>query len=172
MTNSLCLYCKSPIAWDARKCPSCGCWQSKWGNGAASPGSQLVSAVCLAIVLGGLVWLIYGAHSVDDRVQDPVAALEVVESDWSLVQGSRGVYVSVVGRLRNSASMTWRDVYFHAEFSDDSGHLVDVISDRHWDLVVPAQGETSFRIYAPAGSPEESYSSLDVVIRDASSGRS
>jgi hypothetical protein len=161
-TEQTCLYCLEPMRAGARRCPRCRSWQSRWAADAQNPGLELLLlflGVATAIAL--LVW--WGRLADQGApTPNPAASIEVV--------GARAVPegdgVAWVGTLRNSADVTWRNLYFHAECVDESGVVVDVIDVRNpWVVLAPLADSRFKVVYSRLRLPPEEYEDCRLEVR-------
>jgi hypothetical protein len=81
--------------------------------------------------------------------------------------------ISTIGMIRNIGDIPWENLRLEVRYFDAAGNLIDTESAEEYGLVVPARGESAFRLRAAADKPREAYSSQRIFVkggRDARSG--
>jgi len=80
--------------------------------------------------------------------------------------------VAVLGRLKNSSDIGWKNVRLLAEFHDSEGNLIDVEEHSSYSYGVPTSGDVGFKISTAREFPEDSYDTANVVVISADDARS
>lgn len=164
-----CKICAEEIRAAARICPHCR--QNQWLLFSRSPliaiplSALLFFAVSIAIFSPNQATFTPGA-----RFQDHDGEIVVRESsfefgDCGTCKGA--LQVTTVGLLDNTGERDWKEPHFEVRYFDAQGELIDTVSSKDYAMVVPAGGETAFRVKAAAAVPEESYASHEVIVKHA-----
>jgi len=159
-----CIHCGEDMAGEAKKCPHCRSWQSKWYPDQQSIRGQLIGFVLvlpLLLVLFGFISF-YGRSS---RTCIETPELKIVSSEmFQNLVGDRK-YVGVLGTMTNRTSQAVDNLSFHVDFFNAEGVLIDAFSQQEFGLVVGPDSASSFRIMAPAARHEDAYRSHRVELR-------
>lgn len=164
MDTKQCHSCCEDIKAEAKQCPHCQSYQSTINKVLKSPTGGAVIGVAA-------VWiffvLIIGNRFENNSIYDPTEVLSVTESAFQFKDASCGKQVVLLGKIMNSGEEPLTDVVFDIEFYDESGKLVDAVSDTEFDLVIPPGSTKSFKIMGKSGANEVLYSSHKVKVAKA-----
>ena len=155
-----CKMCAMEIPAQARKCPHCHHWQRGLVAILWHPAFALIFLIPLMIAYGIMM-------SMFDRGKDfqPYRdQVKVTSSEIRFSNDPNSEHVAVVGRLKNSSSLDWKDLILSVEFYDAGGELVDAGQDMKYSYYVAANDEESFRISFYRLFPKESYVSCKVRV--------
>jgi hypothetical protein len=99
--------------------------------------------------------------------------IEIVESRLVFGQGYRGPTVGVVGALRNTSPVGWKEVCFHVEFRDAEGKPVDAATTERYgnNYTVPGGATLAFEVSFERKYPEANYVKHSVKILSAKDSR-
>ena len=112
-----------------------------------------------------------GLATADGCPEDGVAwsaNLSVSHEDMAIQQDGSSRILTSFGTLRNDGPVAIEDLVLDAQFFDADGKLIDALSESLYGLVVPANGESSFRLQGYPAQEGSKYSSQKVRITDAS----
>jgi hypothetical protein len=90
--------------------------------------------------------------------------IHLSDLQMSWVHEDRGAYITTIGKIRNDSDLIWERVAIEVRYYDSSKQLIDTITDRPFDLILPAHSEVTFRVRGPAAHPKEDYASQEVKI--------
>ncbi len=171
MSPKLCVDCKEEIKPDARRCPRCGSWQSKWVSDLQNPKVSLGLLVFfLALVLGLYPFLNYWMpSSVLERPKfsDFQQELVIVDSEMRTYRQGEYIRIAIMGQLANRSPHAWERFRFHMELFNSEDELIDILEDSAFSLVLPPDSQTNFRIVGSASREPEEYVKHTVTIRAA-----
>jgi len=171
MSPKLCVDCKEEIKPDARRCPRCGSWQSKWVSDLQNPKVSLGLLVFfLALVLGLYPFLNYWMpSSVLERPKfsDFQQELVIVDSEMRTYRQGEYIRIAIMGQLANRSPHAWERFRFHVELFNSEDELIDILEDSAFSLVLPPDSQTNFRIVGSASREPEEYVKHTVTIRAA-----
>ena len=164
METKQCHSCCEDIKPEAKQCPHCQSYQSTYHKVLKSPiGGAVIGVAAVWIFFGFLI----GNRFENNSIYDPVEVLSITESTFQFKEASCGEQVVVLGKITNSGENPLTDIVFDIEFFDESGKLVDTISDTEFDLVIPPGSKKSFKVIGKSGANENIYSSHKVSVAKA-----
>ena len=163
--------CGMGIPTAARKCPYCHHWQ-RWLNLQNPTISALFVVVPLFILYGVVMqgflgrmvreWEPYRMHREEVRV---------VEDKLEFGEDQSDPIVVVVGRVKNSSQVDWKDVRFQVEFFNDKGELFDAGQQEAYTCRLPAEQESSFKVSFRRQFPEKEHARHKIGIVSAVDSR-
>ncbi len=178
MENKICIYCKQEIISNAKRCPYCHSWQSKWFPDSGNPKTSLITTVTVMVV--AVIWLTKSYQLVNSYLENKenkdhaeVAkttcdVLEIVDTNFKIYGCDDDKCLIIFGRIKNPSNMNWFYPYFHVEMFDDEGNLVDVFSEKDTGLIIPKKSETNFKLAYRARQKPDKYVNSKITIRYAS----
>jgi hypothetical protein len=90
--------------------------------------------------------------------------LAVTESQIYFGETKTSATVGVMGSVKNSGKISWKEVNFHVDFVDATGKRVDVNEREAYGYEAPAGSESSFKISFSREFPQEKYARARVTI--------
>jgi hypothetical protein len=72
--------------------------------------------------------------------------IEVVDSEIAFGDTPSGSTIAVIGTIKNSSPVPWKEIHFHVDFFNAAGRRVDVGQRADSWLYLPANGENSFKV--------------------------
>ena len=94
---------------------------------------------------------------------------QIVITDNQLAFGETksGKTVDVIGTIKNTSPVSWKDIQFHVDFLDASGRRIDVGAKEQYSFFLPANGTSSFKVSFPMEFPETNYAKTVVNVSTA-----
>lgn len=160
-----CRFCREQIDARARRCPHCRMQQTKWAF-TFHPAVLAAGWLLLLLVLGFWAITVTGWLGSGRAVQLP-EQLDVVQSQMVFEDAAPDPFVAVVGIIRNTGHVAWRQVQVEVQFFDGEGHLVDTVTDVLFNGHIGSGNERGFRVSGQPYLSRERYASHRVVIRSA-----
>jgi len=167
-----CKACAEEIRAAARICPHCR--QNQWLLYSRSPLIALPLSILLFV---GVLIVVLAMLSPNRATFTPGAGFqehagELVVRESSFEFGDCGtckgaLQVTTVGMLDNTGERDWKQPHFEVRYFDAEGALIDTVSSKDYAMVVPAGGETAFRVKAAAAVARETYASHLVIVKHA-----
>ncbi len=164
METKRCPSCCEEINLDAKRCPRCQTDQQLYIRIIRHPVTGTLVSVSIALLF--LSWF-FNTRLSNNAIYDPGLLLSLSNTKLTFYGNSCGKKLSVIGTITNSGEDPLTDIVFDAEFYDENGSLIDVVSDTLLDLVIPAGASKSFRINDWSGANENLYASHAVKISKA-----
>jgi hypothetical protein len=151
--------CCEEIAAAAKKCPHCHHWQHWLSTSIVHP----VFGVLFFIVPLAILWLmgivlLGNVFRKGEPFQNHTGQVTITESRMEFGQDHCGPTVAVVGKMKNSSEIDWRNLCFQVEFFDAKGSLVDAVQkkdDYTFTRLLPAGQELGFQVSFPRQFPEK-----------------
>lgn len=119
------------------------------------------------------MWIAFSRSSIlrAEPFAKHASELRIVESRMHYNVEGKCSNISTIGKIRNIGGIPWKDLKLEVRYFDAAGNLIDTESSEEFGLVVPAHGESAFRIRAAADKPREVYSSEQVFIKGGRDAR-
>jgi hypothetical protein len=169
--SKTCRYCLEPIHAEARRCPHCRSWQSRWAA-LLHPASYFVYVAATLAFFAVLLVFAAQMTSEGEDFADWREKARVVESQMTFEAVEDGQpRIVVVAVLENESPVPWGRLSLEARFYDTGGQLIDV--DNEWDVGValPAHGSHACRLVLVPYLSVDRYASHEVFVRAAKDER-
>ena len=84
---------------------------------------------------------------------------QIVISDSRIAFGDTksGATVTVIGTIKNTSQVSWKEIQFHVDFLDEAGKQADVGERENSGYRLPAGEESSFKVSFYREFPEANY---------------
>jgi hypothetical protein len=151
----------------AKKCIHCSAVQSKWATLDGNPWALAVTAIFLIVVLGNLFLSVLWQPHFRDHVQQ--LTTETTRIDFA--DSSAGRSISCLGSIASKSKYDWTDIKFSAHLYNTKGELIDTFSGSDNTLLIPANGQATYRVHGVAALPQSEYQKCEVQITQASLAR-
>ena len=171
--QKMCGMCGMEIPGVARKCPYCHVFHTRLSMIVHHP----LFTMSLGLVFFGALMSFYVVmmNRLLDRGEDfqrYAHQISVHDVRIGFGQLEDQPTVAVLGRLKNSSEIGWKNVRLLAEFHDSEGNLIDVEEHSSYSYGVPPSGDVGFKISTAREFPEDSYDTANVVVISADDARS
>ena len=169
LAKKTCKMCGMEIPQVARKCPFCQHFQNRWVMLMFHPASIALFA-CLPIV----AILIFFHTILDPGENFETYKDQIAITDRQITFGDTksGGTVAIIGTIKNTSPIPWKEIHFHADFFDAQGHRTDVAEEHAYNFYLPANGTSSFKISFRREFPESSYVKQTIRIVTAKDAKS
>lgn len=99
---------------------------------------------------------------------------QIVISDCQIAFGDTksAATVAVIGTIKNTSKVSWKDIKFHVDFFDAGGKRIDVGQREEYSYVLAAGDTSSFKVSFTREFPETNYVKPVVRIVGATDMRS
>jgi len=167
--EKICPTCGEEIKEIAKKCPRCHTWQSKWKIDQSNPKYQLFW-VALLIVFIPLMF--YFKSSVSNKLdtanfEESRSLITIENTKMNYVTKGCGSSVSILGKIVNNSSISWKNFYFEVRFYNSKNILIDSLSDNDYNLVVLPNSESTFIVDGKADKSKEEYDHFEIILKKA-----
>ncbi len=102
----------------------------------------------LFVLLPGTVMIVVFSTILDpgenyETYKDQIA---IIGSEIVFGDAKSGPTVDVMGTIKNTSPVSWKEIQFHVDFYDAAGRRVDVGEKKQYDFYLPANGTSSFKV--------------------------
>jgi hypothetical protein len=97
--------------------------------------------------------------------------LSITDSEIAFGETKSSATVAVIGTIRNSSPVPWKEIQFHVDFFDAKGKRADVGQKEYDSLYVAAKATSSFKVSFRREFPETNYVSHNVRVVAAKDAR-
>jgi hypothetical protein len=154
LITKTCKMCCLEIPEKARKCPHCHHFQNRWSMLMFHPG--------FAVLFGSLpiaAILIVFSSIFDSGENYEIYKDQIVIADPQIALGDTksGATVAVIGTIKNTSRVSWKEILFHVDFLDAAGKRVDVGEREDYSFRLPAGETSSFKVSFRREFPETNY---------------
>lgn len=162
--TKICKMCCMDIPQQARKCPHCQHFQSSWALIA------IVTTACLPLV--GFLLLFSTIFDRGESFESYDAQIAVADTEIRFGDTKSGATVVVMGTIKNTSKISWKQIAFHVDFMDADGRRMDVAEKEEYFFRLPANATSSFKLSFRREFPEAEYKTADVRVVGAKDARS
>jgi hypothetical protein len=106
-----------------------------------------------------------------ENYEDYKGQIIVTESQLAFGDTKSSATVVVMGTIKNTSSVPWKDVQFHVDFFDASEKRADVGEKEDYSFHLPANETSSFKVSFRREFPEENYIKHNVRVVTAKDAR-
>jgi hypothetical protein len=163
--NKPCIACGEPIQLQAKKCPHCHTWQTRWSLLSEKPYVHYLPLAIFLIIFGVIFLGMYNDLFKQASFLDHKDGIVVIDSKIHFAEKGDCSYITCIGHLRNNSDVAWEDIRFEVQYFNYTGELIDTISDRDFSLVLSPHAEASFRVRGKAARNSDQYVNHKVQIR-------
>lgn len=144
MEHTKCKFCLEEINADAKKCPHC---QSMQGGDKAFMYQNLMPALIIVPVMGFImVAMLFYAKKEDKNNELSMDQLEIIETKVHKIPSKDEPSIVLIGKIVNNTEKSFQEIFFHVDYFDSVGKMIDTYSDYTYDLYINPQCTTSFRL--------------------------
>ena len=83
--------------------------------------------------------------------------ISITDSQLVFGETKSSATVDVIGTIRNTSPIPWKEIYIHVDFLDTSGKRMDVGEKEDYFSYLPANGTSSFKVSFNREFPETNY---------------
>jgi len=164
VVKKTCRMCWMDIPKEARKCPYCHHFQNRLSMILYHPAFAVLFA-CLPMAAMLIVFA-----TIFDRGENYEGYKDqIVIQDSQIVFGDTksAATVAVLGMIKNTSPVPWKEIQFHADFFDGQGKRADVGEREDSSFFLPANGTSSFKVSFRMEFPETNYVKHNVQVATA-----
>jgi hypothetical protein len=153
----------------ARKCPHCHHFQTRAATLMFHPGFMVL---CPTIPLLILLFSFVQLFDKGEDYEKYRAQIVIEESELAFGDTKSGPTVAVLGTVKNTSPVPWREITFHADFFDADGRRVDVGQREAYSMQLPSNAASSFKVSFRREFPETNYVRHEIRVVAAQDARS
>ena len=160
--------CCMEIPKEARKCPYCQHFQNRATMFLYHPAFAVLGA-CLPL-LGMLIAfsILFDRGEQYETYKNQIA---IGGTQLAFGETKSGKTVDVIGTIKNTSPISWREIQFHVDFLDATGKRIDVGQKEQYSFFLPANGTSSFKVSFPMEFPQTNYAKSVVSVSTAKDAR-
>jgi hypothetical protein len=168
LTTKVCKMCCMEIPQAARKCPHCHHFQSRWSMFMFHPGFTVLfaSLPIVAMLIG-----FSAIFSTGENFESYKDQIVVTDSQIAFGDTKSGATVAVIGTIKNTSKIPWKDIYFHVDFFDAAGKRADVGEHEDYEYSLPASDTSSYKVSFRREFSETNYMKAVVRVGGAKDAR-
>jgi len=121
----------------------------------------------IAALLLTLAWPCMACRAAE--LENPGAAVKVVDAKIVLRETDKNVNVTVLGNLKNETHQSVNSITVEAKLLDAQGQVVDVLNEQLYGIVVMPGDQVAFRIQGRGASPPASYAQVQARVTSGES---
>jgi len=146
------------IPQTARKCPFCHQLQNRLSMIMYHPAfaALFVCVPIVAFMVGGLIFLATGFDT-GENFESYKDQIVVTDSRLAFGDTKWGATVAVMGTIKNTSPIPWKEILFHVDFFDAAGKRADVGETHAYSFQLPANAASSFKVSFRREFPETNY---------------
>jgi hypothetical protein len=169
LAKKTCKMCCMDIPKDARKCPHCHHFQNRLSMVLFYPGF-----VVLVLLIPLVVLPVFFETTMFDRGEDYQRykdQIEITNSEIAFGDTKSAGTVAVIGTIKNTSPIPWKEIQVHADFFDAQGKRTDVGEREDYSFYLPANGTSTFKASFRREFPETNYVKHSVRVVAAKDAR-
>jgi hypothetical protein len=151
-----CHTCYQQIDARARRCPFCHQWQTRWAALAFHPATAVVPFALCFVFIAFMQRSLFARGVSFDAFRDQV---QVTASHVTFGKTDCGATLAVLGTLKNTSDVAWKDLHWELRFFDREGKLIDTAQSNAYEFVLAARAEAPFKVSVKREFPAEQYAS-------------
>ena len=168
LAKKTCKMCRMEIPKEARKCPFCHQFQSRAAMVMYHPAFMVLFA-CLP--MGAILFVLGTIFDTGENYETYKDQVVITDSQIAFGDTKSGATIAVMGTIKNTSPVSWKEIQFHADFLDGSGRRTDVGERENNGFRLPANGTSSFKVSFRREFPETNYVKHSVRVVAAKDAR-
>jgi hypothetical protein len=168
LAKKTCKMCCMEIPKDARKCPFCEHFQNRLSMVMYNPAFLGLFA---CIPLGAMLFVFTTIFDTGENYENYQNQIVITDSQMTFGDTKSGATIGVMGTIKNTSQVSWKEIQFHADFFDAQGKRTDVGEREDYSFRLPASGTSSFKVSFRREFPETNYVKHDVRVVAAKDSR-
>jgi hypothetical protein len=168
IAKKTCKMCRMEIPKEARKCPFCHHFQNRVAMATYHPAFM---ALLVCVPLGAMAFLFSILFDTGENYETYKDQVVITDSQIAFGDTKSGATIAVMGTIKNTSPVSWKEIQFHADFYDASGKQADVGEREDLGFRLPANGTSSFKVSFRREFPETNYVKHSVRVVAAKDAR-
>jgi hypothetical protein len=149
-----CKMCCMEIPQQARKCPHCLYLQNRLSMLMFHPG---IMVLLFSLPLVAVMIVFYNLFDKGENYEIYKDQILISDSRVAFGDTKSGATVVVIGTIKNTSQVSWKEIQFHVDFFDAAGRLADVGEKDDYSFSLPASETSSFKVSFRREFPETNY---------------
>jgi len=149
------------IPQQARKCPYCHQFQSRWSMVMCHPALAVLLA---SMPMAALLIAVASMFDMGENYEAYKDQIVITDSRIAFGDAKSGPSVAVIGTIKNRSRVSWKDIQFHVDFLDAAAKRVDVGEREDYSFRLLAGETSSFKVSFRREFPETNYVTPSVQI--------
>jgi hypothetical protein len=112
-----------------------------------------------------ITWDLYNTIVARATYIDYKDSIVVSASEFHVNYMGSTTFIVCTGELMNNSDVTWEHLRFEVQYFNESGELIDTISDKNYSLTLPPHDRVTFRVMDKAGRPAHQYATHKVYVK-------
>jgi len=97
--------------------------------------------------------------------------ITITETHLAFGETKSAKTVDVIGTIKNTSPVPWKEIQFHVDFFNEAGKRVDVGHKEQYSFYLPANGTSSFKVSFPMEFSETNYAKSVITVSTAKDAR-
>lgn len=160
--------CCMEIPKNALKCPYCQHFQNRTTMFLHHPAFAVLGA-CLPMLA-----MLIGFSIIFDKGKSYEAyknQITITETQLVFGETKSSKTVDVIGIIKNTSPISWKEIHFHVDFLNEMGKRIDVADEEKYDFYLPANGTSSFKVSYRMEFPRTNYVKPVIYVSTAKDAR-
>ena len=154
VAKKTCRMCCMEIPKEARKCPFCHHFQNRASLVMYHP---VFMALFACVPLGAMLIVFATLFDPGENYETYKDQVVITDSQIAFGDTKSSSTVAVIGTIKNTSLVPWKEIQFHVDFFDAAGKRTDVGEREDYSFRLPANGTSSFKVSFRREFPETNY---------------
>jgi hypothetical protein len=168
LAKKTCKMCCMEIPKEARRCPFCHHFQNRVSMVMYHPAFMVLFA---SLPLAAMLFVFANIFDTGEKYETYKDQVAITESQLVFGDTKSGATIAVMGTIKNTSPVPWKEIQFHVDFLDASGKRADVGEREDYNFRLPANGTSSFKVSFRREFPETNYAKHIVRVVTAKDAR-
>jgi hypothetical protein len=168
LAKKTCKMCCMEIPKGARKCPHCHHFQNRLSTVMFHPG---FAVLFLCLPIAGILIFFATVFDAGENYESYKDQIIITNSELAFGDTKSSATVAVMGTIKNTSPVPWKEIQFHVDFFDGQGRRADVGEREDYNFRLPANGISSFKVSFRREFPETNYVKHAVRVVSAKDAR-
>jgi len=123
------------------------------------------------IPLGAMLFVFATIFDTGENYEGYKNQIVITDSQITYGDTKSGATIAVMGTIKNTSPVSWKEIQFHTDFFDAQGKRTDVGEREDYSFRLPANATSSFKVSFRREFPETNYVKHDVRVVSAKDAR-
>ena len=107
--------------------------------------------------MAGLLFIFATVFDTGENYESYQGQIAITDSQLALGDTKSGATIAVLGTIKNTSPVPWKEIQFHVDFFDAQGRRTDVGERGDYSFRLAANGTSSFKVSFRREFPETNY---------------